>query len=84
MDRQITTGRDSAEIMKDMLVTEGHCPASQVHTESKGGSTIEQAHNVAKMLAGTQVKIIKLVRIRCPNPNGVERTPASTVTVTAT
>jgi len=56
----VTTGRRSARIMRDMLVHHG-CPERVVHVEDTGGSTIEQAHNVANMLKGTNVKIIKLV-----------------------
>jgi len=56
----ITTGGESADIMRKMLLDHG-CPEQAVYTESEGRSTIEQAHNVAKLLQGSNIKIIKLV-----------------------
>ena len=58
---QVTTGRQSATVMRDILVSHG-CPESAVFVEREGGNTIEQAHNVAAMLRDANVKIIKLVR----------------------
>merc|ERR1711934_74694 len=56
----VLTGEGTAHPMAELL-SKHSVPPQAIYTETEGCNTLETAYKVAKMLLGTNVKIVKLI-----------------------